>query len=522
MSETECVSPTGVTPARVATKSSPTGLNRGLITISVILASFLQALDQTIANVALPHIGGELSATQEQISWVLTSYIVAAAIMIPLSGWLADRYGRKRVLVLSVVLFTLSSALCGIAQSLEQIVLFRFLQGLAGAALLPQSQAVLLDINPPERHARATAVWVLAVTVGPAVGPVLGGWLTEDYSWRWVFFINVPFGALSLLGLLSSMRESVTRRETFDFFGFATLSLAIGALQIMLDRGQLRDWFSSTEICVEAALAAVAFYLFMVHTLTARNSFVSPGLFGDRNFNVGCVAIFTFGAVLFATLALLPPLLQGVLGYPVVTTGWVTAPRGVGTLVASLMVGRLMSWIGPRLLIGVGIAVTAFSTWQMCSFSPLMDNRLIAWSGFIQGMGIGLAYVPLTAMCFSTLLPQFRSGGTSMFNLLRNIGSSIGISAVQALLTRNTQIMHARLAEHITLYGGQLRPAPPYSFSTHQGLAALNATVTRQAQMIAYNNDFKLLLILSLAILPSVLLLKRPRSGASSAPVTVE
>jgi DHA2 family multidrug resistance protein len=284
----------------------------------------------------------------------------------------------------------------------------------------------------------------------------------------------------------------------------------------------LQDWFGSTEICAEAALAAVAFYLFMVHTLTARNSFVSPGLFTDRNFDVGCVAIFTFGVVLFATLALLPPLLQQLMGYPVVTTGWVTAPRGVGTLIATLMVGRLVSWIGPRLLIGAGIAVTAFSTWQMCGFSPLMDNRLVVWSGFIQGMGIGLAYVPLTTVCFATLAPQFRSGGTSMFNLLRNIGSSIGISAVQVLLTRNTQIMHSRLAEHITLYGGQLRPAAPYSFSMPQGLAALDASVTRQAQMIAYNNDFKLLLVLSLAILPLVLLLKPPRPGAGSAPVMME
>ena len=366
------------------------------------------------------------------------------------------------------------------------------------------------------------ATWVLAVVVGPAVGPVLGGWLTDNYSWRWVFFINVPFGVLSMLGLLSSLRESQTRRSTFDFFGFATLSLAIGAFQIMLDRGQLQDWFSSTEICLEAALAAVAFYLFMVHTLTARNTFVSPGMFRDRNFDVGCVAIFTFGVVLFSTLALLPPLLQDLMGYPVVTTGWVTAPRGVGTLVATLVTGRLIARIDARLLIGAGIALTAASTWQMCAFSPLMDDRLVIWSGFIQGMGIGLAYAPLTTVCFATLAPQFRSSGTSMFNLVRNIGSSIGISVVQALLTRNTQIMHSRLGEHITVIGGQLRPAAPYSFSTPQGLAALNATVTRQAEMIAYNNDFKLLLILCLVILPLVLLLNPPRPGAGGAPVIMD
>ena len=506
----------------VTNESSPSGLNRGLITISVILASFLQALDQTIANVALPHIGGELSATQEQISWVLTSYIVAAAIMIPLSGWLADRYGRKKVLVLSVVGFTVSSALCGVAQSLGQIVLFRFLQGLAGAALVPQSQAVLLDINPPERQGRAMATWVLAVVVGPAVGPVLGGWLTDNYSWRWVFFINVPFGILSTLGLLSSLRESKKPPATFDFFGFATLSLAIGAFQIMLDRGQLQDWFSSREICVEAALAALAFYLFMVHTLTARNSFVSPGMFRDRNFGVGCVAIFTFGVVLFSTLALLPPMLQDLLGYPVVTTGWVTAPRGVGTLIATVVTGRLIAWVDARLLIGAGIALTAASTWRMCGFSPIMDGRIVMWSGFIQGMGIGLAYAPLTTVCFATLASKFRSGGTSMFNLVRNVGSSIGIAVVQALLTRNTQIMHSRLGEHISVFGGQMRPVAPYSFSTPQGLAALNASVTRQAQMIAYINDFKLLLVLCLAVFPLVLLLSPPRSGTGGGPVIME
>jgi MFS transporter, DHA2 family, multidrug resistance protein len=506
----------------VANKPAPAGLNRGLITISVILASFLQALDQTIANVALPHIGGELSATQEQISWVLTSYIVAAAIMIPVTGWLADRYGRKKVLVLSVIGFTVSSALCGVAQSLTQIVLFRFLQGLGGAALVPQSQAVLLDINPPERQGRAMAVWVLAVVVGPAIGPVLGGWLTDNYSWRWVFFINIPFGVLAVLGLLSSMRESNTRPATFDFFGFATLSLAVGAFQVMLDRGQLQDWFSSTEICVEAALAAVAFYVFMVHTATARDPFVNPKLFRDRNFDVGCVAIFTFGVVLFSTLALLPPLLQDLMGYPVVTTGWVTAPRGVGILIATLVTGRLIARVDTRLLIAAGIALTAASTWAMCGFSPLMDDRLVMWSGFIQGLGIGLSYAPLTTVSFATLSPQFRSGGTSMFNLLRNIGSSIGISTVQALLTRNTQIMHSRLGEHITLFGGQLRPAAPYSFSTPQGLAALNASVTRQAEMIAYNNDFKLLLVLCLAIMPLVLLLSPRRPGAGDAPVIME
>jgi len=246
---------------------------------------------------------------------------------------------------------------------------------------------------------------------------------------------------------------------------------------------------------------------------------VSPGLFRDRNFAVGSVAIFVIGVVLFATLALLPPLLQDLMGYPVITTGWVTAPRGVGTLVATIMVGRLISRIDARLLIGAGFALTAFSLWQSCGFSPLMDQRLVVWSGFIQGLGLGLTYVPLTTVCFATLAPHFRSSGTSMFNLLRNIGSSIGIAVVQALLTRNTQIMHARLAEHITPYGSQLHSAAPYDLATSRGLAALNASVTHQAEMIAYNNDFKMLLILTLAIFPLVLLLSPARRVAGGAPV---
>jgi DHA2 family multidrug resistance protein len=365
-------------------------------------------------------------------------------------------------------------------------------------------------------------VWVMAVTLGPAIGPVLGGWLTDNYTWRWVFYINVPLGILSVLGLLASLRESERQNTPFDFFGFATLAVAIGALQVMLDRGQLQDWFTSNEVCVETALAAGAFYLFMVHTFTARAPFVRPALFKDRNFSCGNVLIFVVGVVIFAGLALLPPLLQDILGYPVTITGLVTAPRGLGTSAAMIIVGRLMSWLDARLLMAVGISLTAFSLWQMCGFSPLMDERLILWSGFIQGVGLGLTYVPLTTLCFATLAPQFRSEGTSMFNLLRNIGSSIGISVVQALLTRNTQIMHSTLAEHISRYSSHLNLPAPLGTSTPRGLAALNAMVTRQAQMIAYNNDFKLMLVLTLASIPFIFLFSAPRRGAGAPPIMAE
>lgn len=482
-----------------------------------MLASIMSALDTTIANVALPRIQGSVSAAQDQITWVLTSYIVAAAIMTPLSGWLAGQIGRKQVFLYSVAGFTVASMLCGAAQSLLQIVLARLIQGLCGAALIPLSQAVLLDINPPARHARAMAVWVMGATLGPIVGPALGGWLTEDYNWRWVFYINVPFGILAFLGMMSFLPEGAIRKSRFDFFGFTALSVAIASLQIMLDRGQLKDWFSSTEIWVEAAAAAVAFYWFVIHMLTTtERRFVSPALFKDRNFVIGNVVMFVVGAVLFATLALLPPLLQDLLNYPVVTTGLVTAPRGAGTLAAMFIVGRLMGKVDVRLIIATGFALSAASSWQMTGFDVQMDSTMVVWSGILQGLGTGFVYVPLAAATFATLTPALRNEGTAIFSLTRNLGGSIGISVVNTLLTRNTQIMHATLGEHVSRYSSVLRARLPHGPLSSRALAGLNATVTEQAAMIAYNNDFKLTMVLSLAAIPLVFLLRKTSGSAAS------
>ena len=495
---------------------------RLIITASIMLASIMQSIDNTIANVALPRIQGSLSATQDQMAWVLTSYIIAAAIMTPLSGWLAGQIGRKRILLYSVVGFTIASMLCGLAQSLPQIVAARLLQGLCGAALVPMSQAVLLDINPPAHHGRAMAIWVMAVTIGPIVGPALGGWLTENYNWRWVFYINVPFGILAFLGIAGAMAETAIRRSRFDFFGFTALSIGIGALQLMLDRGQLRDWFSSTEIWIEATVAGIALYLFVVHMLTTvKPPFVSTSLFKDRNFLTGNVFIFIVGAVLFATLALLPPLLQDLLNYPVLTTGLVTAPRGLGTFCAMFVVGRIMGRIDTRLIIAIGFALTAFSSWQMAGFDLQMDSRIVIWSGLAQGLGTGFVYVPLAAVTFATLSPALRNEGTAIFSLTRNLGSSIGISIVETLLTRNTQIVHSTLAEHVTRFSPVLRAQVPNGVPTMQTLAALNASVTQQASMIAYNNDFKLMMVLSLASIPLVLLLRKGRP-VKAEPMAIE
>jgi MFS transporter, DHA2 family, multidrug resistance protein len=507
-------------PAAAELAAAPpiTGTRNVLITLSVMLASIMQALDTTIANVALPHIQGSIAATQDQMAWVLTSYIVSAAVMTPLSGWLAGQFGRKRVFLYSVVGFTAASMFCGVAGSLPQIVVARILQGACGAALIPMSQAVLLDINPPERHARAMAIWVLGVAVGPILGPALGGWLTENYNWRWVFYINVPFGILAFIGIASFMPETQLRKLRFDFLGFCSLSIAVLGLQLTLDRGQLKDWFDSPEIWLEASAAALGFYIFLTHMLTtARPAFVSPTLFKDRNFLAGNMLIFIVGLVMFATLALLPALLQDLFNYSVLTTGLVTAPRGIGTFIAMFIMGRVGTRFDFRLVLVVGFALTALSLWQMTHFNLQMGESSVIWSGVAQGLGVGFVYVPIASATFATLAPALRNEGTAFFSLMRNIGSSIGISMVETLLTRNTQILHARLAEHVTMFNPlareQMHGAPPSAHS----LAALNAMVNRQAQMLAYNNDFKLMLLLTLITIPLVFVLRVKRRSAGPA-----
>jgi MFS transporter, DHA2 family, multidrug resistance protein len=513
-----------VSEATVAGVPAPAAPHRGLITVSVMLASIMQALDNTIANVALPRIQGSLSATQDQMTWVLTSYIIAAAIMTPLSGWLAGQIGRKRVFLFSVVGFTIASAFCGLAQSLPEIVVARLLQGLCGAALIPMSQAVLLDINPKEDHAKAMAIWVMAVTIGPILGPALGGWLTENYNWRWVFYINVPFGILAFLGIASFMPETQIRKSRFDFFGFAALSLAIGSFQLMLDRGQSQDWFGSTEIWIEAVVAGLALYLFIVHMMTTkRPPFISPALFKDRNFLTGNFFIFVVGVVLFATLALLPPLLQELMNYPVVLTGLVTAPRGLGTLAAMFFVGRIMGKVDTRYIIAAGFGLTAISLWQMTGFYLQMGTSSVVWSGLAQGFGTGLVYVPLAAITFATLSPALRNEGTAVFSLIRNIGSSVGISVVTTLFVRNSQVMHSRLADQVTPYSDILHLQAPGAFGSASGLAGLNAMVSGQAAMVAYINDFKLMMVLTLCAVPLVALLRRGAAPAKDeAPVAIE
>jgi len=499
--------------------------NRVAITVSIMLATFMQGVDTTITNVALPHMQGSLSASQDQIAWVVTSYIVAAAIMTPLTGWLAGRFGIKYVFLFSVIGFTVASALCGVATSLAQLVIYRLLQGICGAALVPLSQAVLFQINPPERHAKAMAVWGMGVILGPIIGPALGGYLTDYYNWRWVFFINVPFGLLASAGILVFIRETRHgHREPFDFFGFVALSIAIGALQMLLDRGELKDWFDSIEIWIETTIAALALYLFIVHTATATDrSFLNRELLKDGNCMVGTVLMFLIGIPLYGTMTLLPLMLQNLMNYPVMTTGLVTAPRGIGTMVAMFLVARLVGRIDTRLIILTGLLATVVSMWQMTGFSLQMGMGPVITSGVLQGFGLGFVFTPLSIITFSTLPRHIMTQGTAIFSLMRNIGGSIGISVVVALLSENTQIVHSRLVEGLRP-DNPLAQAPylaaPYSLSTTTGIAALNAEVTRQAQMVAYLDDFKLMMIIVLFAAPLLLLLRKPpaaRSGLAAA-----
>ena len=496
--------------------------HRGLLTICVMLATIMQALDTTIANVALPYMQGSLSATLDQINWVLTSYIVAAAIMTPVTGFLAARFGRKKLFLVTVAGFTFASVLCGMAASLEQMVLFRLLQGVFGAPLVPLSQSVLLDSYPKEQHGSAMAIWGVGVMVGPILGPTLGGYLTEAFNWRWVFYINLPVGILTFLGLSAFLSESRLRNISFDWFGFFALSIAIGSFQMMLDRGEQLDWFSSTEIVLEFVLAMLALYLFLVHTFTAEHPFIDPRMFRDRNFSLGLVFIFIVGIILLATLALLTPYLQNLMGYPVLTAGWVLAPRGIGTMLAMMAVGRLINMVDARLLVLSGLLLTAYVLWEMAGYTPDVSQQTLIVQGVLQGVGLGLMFVPLSTITFATLPAQYRTEGTALFSLLRNIGSSIGISLVIFLLTRNTQIVHSALVEHVTPFNPALRdPAISHiwDMATVAGRAALNAEVTRQATIVAYSNDFRFMMIIALASVPFIFLLRRAQPKAEQAAV---
>src|ERR1700761_6412070 len=369
------------------------GLRRNMVTICAMTATIMQALDTTIANVALPYMQGTLSASQDQINWVLTSYICAAAIMTAPVGWIANRFGRKRIFIICSGGFTIASVMCGVAQDINQMVLFRLLQGVFGAALVPLSQAVMLDSYALHERAKAMAIWGMGVMMGPIMGPSLGAWLTETYSWHWVFFVNLPFGIVTVLGLLIFMDETRADREMrFDWFGFAAIAVGIGSMQVALDRGEQLGWFESNEIIAEFIIAAVGFYYFFAHSLTTAKPFIQFAIFKDKNFIGGCVFMSVMGLVLYSTMALSSPYLQNVIGYPIITAGLLLASRGCGTFVAMMLVGRLMRYFEARTLIITGLSLMAGSLFFMTGWTDQTGVREIIVLSILQGFGLGLVF----------------------------------------------------------------------------------------------------------------------------------
>ena len=520
--------------------------NRGLITVCAMIATLMQALDSTIANVALPYMQGSLSATADQITWVLTSYIVAAAIMTAPVGWLAARFGRKNLFITCLVGFTVASMLCGIAQSLGEMVIFRLLQGVFGAALVPLSQATMLDIYPPEERGSAMALWGMGVMVGPILGPTLGGYLTELYNWRWVFYVNLPFGVLATLGMIWFLPKGRTQADLkFDWLGFGVLALGVGALQLMLDRGETKDWFGSAEIITETVLAGLGFYLFIVHLFTAEKPFINPVIFKDRNFAASLLVMFSVGAVLVATSALLAPWLQNLANYPVEITGLIMAPRGIGTMGAMLIAGRLSSRVDPRALMALGIVLLSYSLWSQTAWTPDASAWTVIINTVVQGAGLGFIFIPLQVIAFATLPATMRGDGTALISLFRNTGSAIGVSITFTLLARSTQAAHAHLAGFATPFNRALQAGPvikPFLNPVNPLLNGqivvpggimpmgqmlnplsapatfLDAIINQQAQLMAYLDVFEFMFLTTIPTILLLFLMRRPKVAAAPDP----
>ncbi len=501
-------------------QESPLALRIAIV--CVMLGMFMQMLDTTIANVALPYMQGSLQASRDQITWVLTSYVIASAILTGPIGWLAARFGRREIFLVSLAGFTIASAMCGLAQTLDQMILFRLLQGAFGAALSPLSQSIILDRYPIEKRGQIMAIWSMVIMLGPILGPTLGGFLTDHYSWRWVFYVNVPIGIISTAGVFIFLREP--KHETpprFDWFGFAALSVALAALQLMSDRGTTKDWFDSGEIIIEALVCGTGFYLFFVHLFTTDRSFLNPVLFKDRNFASGTVLTFFVGLLLLATSALLPPFLQNLGGYSVMDTGLLMAPRGLGTMITMVFVGRIVMKVDARGLMILGALILLWSMWEMASWTPDVGETTLAFTTFIQGVAMGFIFVPVNMYTFATLPQKFRTEGASVLNLVRNVGSAVGVSSTTTVLSMTTQTAFSQLSEHATPFNRalgvnaqslMLNPALPF------GAMQLNGMVTRNALITAYSDTFLFMFYISLPVLFVILTLRKSNLMPPGAP----
>jgi DHA2 family multidrug resistance protein len=486
---------------------------------ATMLATMLYTIDSTIVNVALPHMQGGLQATQEQVAWVVTSYIVMGAIATPLAGWLGSRYGLRRVMLVSIAGFTAGSMLCGLATGLAEMVVFRMIQGAFGAALVPLSNVALLEEFPREQHGKVTGLWGMGVLVGPVIGPTLGGYLTDELNWRWAFYINLPVGLIAYAGILASLRRGhEDSSRPFDALGFVLLSLALGLFQLMLDRGQHADWFESAEIVVEAFLCGVFFWMFFVHVLTKQHPFVDPALFRDRNFLAGVTMMFAVGLSIISPTVLLPSFLQHLQGYSPTQAGDLVAVRGATSVFAMLLAGRLIGRVDVRVLMTIGVGATALSLWMMANFTIYSPARQIVMAAMVQGFGAPFTFVPLSVAAYATLPSRMRAEAGVMLTLLRNVGSSVGISLVVALLARSTQVNGAYMAEHFTAYDAARWQAVGGAPGANETTAALVGEIARQSSAIAYSNDFFVLAMLATLTLPLAWVMRTSRAPPASAP----
>ena len=488
---------------------------RFIILATVSAATMLYAMAITVANVVLPQMRGALSATPDQVAWVVTFNLVATAVVTPISGWLSNRFGRRNVMLFCALGFSISSVLCGLANSLEALVFYRVLQGAFGAPLVPVSQAIILDTFPKNQHALATALWGVGVVFGPIIGPTLGGAIAEEYSWRWVFFMIVPFGLITTAAIWMFIKRRPNRPKgpSLDWVGFLALAAALAAFQFMFDRGQRNDWFNSSETIVECTIGFLALYVFLVHISTAERPFISLRLFLNRNYSIGLILAFIFGMLNFTPLVLLPSILQDLRGYPDSTIGVLLAIRGAGNLVSFLLVIRLAQW-NVHVTLTLGFLCQAVSGWAISQYDINLTYFGVAWTGVLQGVGIGLTWVPLTLIMFSTVKPAYLDDATAVFHMLRNFASSLFISISVAVVIQSTFINSAELGMPLSEFSKVLTmpwAIGIFDVSSTQGLAAATGEIERQAAMIGYINAFRLFAIISLIPIPLIWLARMPK-----------
>jgi DHA2 family multidrug resistance protein len=511
-------------------------VNPWTVAVVVSVATFMEVLDTSIANVAVPHIAGGTASTPNEATWVLTSYLVANAVVLPASGWLSTVIGRKRFYMSCVALFTLSSFLCGIAPNLGILIVCRVMQGIGGGGLAPSEQAILADTFEPKKRGMAFALYGVVIVVAPAIGPTLGGWITDNFSWRWIFFINVPFGLLSLFfshmvvedppALKRERHRRLREGLKIDFIGFGLLALGLGCLQVVLDKGQEDDWFGSSLICCMTALAVMGLVVGVIWELSVKQPVLDLPLMTDRTFAISMLVMFAIGVVLFGTTIMLPLFVQQLLGYTAEQAGLVITPGGFFVMALMPLVGFLVNHTAARYLVMIGMAMSALSIYHMTSFNLQVSYSTLMWARIYQASGLAFLFIPINTAAYSSLPKNKSNDASAMMNLARNLGGSVGISAANTLLTRRGQYHQSVLASHVTPFNPMVSRTMhglSSTFSTHGGSAPADALlqgrrmiyqlVQQQAQMLAYIDVFWVLAVACACMIPIVLLMKKNKPG---------